>query len=123
MFTVSEVAKIIGKSRQTVYKLCKEIDSKYYTYETGSLQITDLGLEYFKDRFCNDSADNNSVIDSLLEQLRQKDLQLAEKDKQIDQLLEQSRNFQVLLRAEQDKNLSALPARSGFWSRFRKKDN
>lgn len=123
MFTVSEVAKIIGKSRQTIYKICKEIDSKYYSYEIGSLQITDEGLKYFKDRFIKVSPEDD-LVNSLLEQLRQKDLQLAEKDKQIEQLLEQSKNFQILLRAEQDKNISALPARSGFWSRlFHKNKN
>lgn len=46
-------------------------------------------------------------VNHLLEQLRQKDLQLAEKDRQISQLIEQSRNYQVLLRAEQERSLPA----------------
>lgn len=46
-------------------------------------------------------ASDNAIIVSLLEQLRQKDLQIAEKDKQIEQLIEQGKNFQVLLQAQQ----------------------
>lgn len=43
----------------------------------------------------------SEIVLSLLEQLRQKDLQIAEKDKQIAQLMEQAKNFQVLLQAQQ----------------------
>lgn len=49
----------------------------------------------------------SEIVLSLLEQLRQKDLQIAEKDKQIAQLMEQAKNFQVLLQAQQ---VLSLPA-------------
>lgn len=42
--------------------------------------------------------------------------QLEEKDSQINQLLEQSRNYQVLLKQEQDKLLP--PKRVGFFQRL-----
>lgn len=55
----------------------------------------------------------SEIILSLLEQLRQKDLQIAEKDKQIAQLMEQAKNFQVLLQAQQVLSLPA-PKQSIF---------
>ena len=53
------------------------------------------------------------LVLSLLEQLRQKDIQIAEKDKQIAQLMEQAKNYQVLLQAQQVLSLPA-PKRSFF---------
>lgn len=53
----------------------------------------------------------NELVLSLLEQLRQKDIQIAEKDKQIAQLMEQAKNYQVLLQAQQVLSLPA-PKRS-----------
>lgn len=55
----------------------------------------------------------SEIVLSLLEQLRQKDLQIAEKDKQIAQLMEQAKNFQVLLQAQQVLSLPA-PKQSFF---------
>lgn len=55
----------------------------------------------------------NELVLSLLEQLRQKDIQIAEKDKQIAQLMEQAKNYQVLLQAQQVLSLPA-PKRSFF---------
>lgn len=55
----------------------------------------------------------NELVLSLLEQLRQKDIQIAEKDKQIAQLMEQAKNYQVLLKAQQVFSLPA-PKRSFF---------
>ena len=76
------------------------------------------------------SSMESQFVSSLLEQLRQKDLQLSEKDRQlaekdkqlaekdiqIGQLIEQSKNYQVLLRGEQERFL--LPSKSGFFSRL-----
>ena len=57
-----------------------------------------------------------------MEQLRQKDLQIAEKDKQIAQLMEQAKNFQVLLQAQQVLSLPA-PKQSIFKRLFGRKDD
>lgn len=64
----------------------------------------------------------SEIVLSLLEQLRQKDLQIAEKDKQIAQLMEQAKNFQVLLQAQQVLSLPA-PKRSIFKRLFGGKDD
>lgn len=64
----------------------------------------------------------SEIVLSLLEQLRQKDLQIAEKDKQIAQLMEQAKNFQVLLQAQQVLSLPA-PKRSIFKRLFGGKEN
>lgn len=64
----------------------------------------------------------SEIVFSLLEQLRQKDLQIAEKDKQIAQLMEQAKNFQVLLQAQQVLSLPA-PKRSIFKRLFGGKDD
>lgn len=64
----------------------------------------------------------SEIVLSLLEQLRQKDLQIAEKDKQIAQLMEQAKNFQVLLQAQQVLSLPT-PKRSIFKRLFGGKDN
>ena len=55
----------------------------------------------------------SEIVLSLLEQLRQKDLQIAEKDKQIAQLMEHVKNFQVLLQAQQVLSLP-VPKQSFF---------
>ena len=86
------------------------VDEEVHTYKTASME--------------------SELVSSLLEQLRQKDLQLSEKDRQlaekdkqlaekdiqIGQLIEQSKNYQVLLRGEQERFL--LPSKSGFFSRL-----
>lgn len=64
----------------------------------------------------------SEIVLSLLAQLRQKDLQIAEKDKQIAQLMEQAKNFQVLLQAQQVLSLPA-PKRSIFKRLFGGKDD
>lgn len=64
----------------------------------------------------------SEIVLSLLEQLRQKDLQIAEKDKQIAQLMEQAKNFQVLLQAQQVLSLPA-PKQSFFKRLFGRKEN
>lgn len=84
--------------------------------------VTEYGLKWLADKHnvvleFDDSLEDETdkqgdiFVNHLLEQLRQKDLQLAEKDRQISQLIEQARNYQVLLRAEQERSLSA-PKRS-----------
>lgn len=73
--------------------------------------LTEYGLKWLADKH-NITLDGdlhtdkintseNEVINSLLEQLRQKDIQLSEKDKQINMLMEQAKNYQVLLQGQQ----------------------
>lgn len=89
-----------------------------YPTNVRHMVVTEYGLKWLAgkhnvvlefDDSLEDKADKQGdiFVNHLLEQLRQKDFQLAEKDRQISQLIEQARNYQVLLRAEQERSLPA----------------
>lgn len=125
IYTITEVAEICGVSSQSINKRIRnftEEEIKKYIVtlkpnETKKKQVSEQGLQYFKtvygvaDKSIEDDIPkekvNNEFVTALIEQLKQKDIQLAEKDKQIDMLMEQARNFQVLLQAQQ---VLSLPA-------------
>lgn len=126
---VSEVAEICGVSAQMIHKRIKSFTSdelKLYLnqVETRFKEITPEGLRYFKSLYGitdepkkenNNVSADNEVIELLKEQLRIKDEQIAT-------LMEQNRNFQVLLKAEQDKLLP--PSKTPFIKRlFGRKDS
>lgn len=126
---VSEVAEICGVSAQMIHKRIKSFTSdelKLYLnqVETRFKEITPEGLRYFKSLYGitdepkkenNNVSADNEVIELLKEQLRIKDEQIAT-------LMEQNRNFQVLLKAEQDKLLP--PPKTPFIKRlFGRKDS
>lgn len=78
--------------------------------ETKFKQVSKQGLLYFKSVYRvidepiadEDTANNeNAVVSALVEQLKQKDIQLAEQAKQIELLIEQAKNYQVLLQGQQ----------------------
>lgn len=77
--------------------------------ETKLKQVSKQGLLYFKSVYgvidepiTEDTAEKeNAVVSALIEQLKQKDIQLAEQAKQIEMLMEQAKNFQVLLQGQQ----------------------
>ena len=93
------------------------------------MSLTEYGLKWLAEKhgvpFSGSSSDGssgqqeekqeseNELVLSLLEQLRQKDIQIAEKDKQIAQLMEQAKNYQVLLQAQQ---VLSLQLRRGLFS-------
>lgn len=84
--------------------------------------VTADAEEQTENQFEKTDTSESEIVLSLLEQLRQKDLQIAEKDKQIAQLMEQAKNFQVLLQAQQVLSLPA-PKRSIFKRLFGGKDD
>lgn len=103
----------------------KPYETKLKLTETKSKQVSKEGLLYFKSIYgvidepiisIDTSEKENEVISSLLEQLKQKDIQLAEKDKQINMLMEQAKNFQVLLQGQQVLSLSEK--KKTFFERF-----
>lgn len=122
------MAEILGFDERTIRR---DIASMSEDVRTMSVEcptnvrhmvVTEYGLKWLADKHnvvlnfdCSleDETDKQGdiFVNHLLEQLRQKDLQLAEKDRQISQLIEQARNYQVLLRAEQERSLPA-PKRS-----------
>lgn len=78
--------------------------------ETKLKQVSKQGLLYFKSVYgiinepiaVEDTAEKeNAVVSALIEQLKQKDIQLAEQAKQIEMLMEQAKNYQVLLQGQQ----------------------
>lgn len=125
MYNLEKVAKILGLSKRTVQRdvatMSLEVRSLSLTCptDTRNYSLTEYGLQWLADKHGitleadedihtdESTSDENSLVSSLLEQLRQKDLQIAEKDKQIAQLMEQAKNFQVLLQAQQ---VLSLPA-------------
>lgn len=126
IYKVVEVAKILGFNERTIRRDISSMseDVRAMSVECPTdvrhMSVTEYGLKWLADKHNitldgvssadderaeeqtekTDTSDN-AIIVSLLEQLRQKDLQIAEKDKQIEQLIEQGKNFQVLLQAQQ----------------------
>lgn len=142
MYSIKEVSELLGVSRKTVYNAIKKAEKKGVTYivkndVNGNKKVTEQGYSYLSEvysknsEFKNNSDSNDkSLVNQLLEQLRSKDIQLSEKDKQIQekdsqisQLIEQSRNYQVLLKSEQDKILMLAEKKPKFLSRFFKKND
>ena len=118
IFTVSEVAEICGVTSQSINKRIKNMSAeqleKYVVFlkpnETKLKQVSKQGLLYFKSVYGvidepiaeEDTAEKeNAVVSALIEQLKQKDIQLAEQAKQIEILMEQAKNYQVLLQGQQ----------------------
>lgn len=133
-FNERTIRRDIGSMSEDVRQMSVECPT-----DVRHMSVTEYGLKWLADKHNVTLPDNVAVdeevhtdktasmeselVFSLLEQLRQKDLQLAEKDKQlaekdiqIGQLIEQSKNYQVLLRGEQERFL--LPSKSGFFSRL-----
>ncbi len=152
IYTVSEVSKKLGVSRQKVHRLIEKMQecgvdgSAHSDTEktavngrfTSSVFINDDGLAFMQ-RWLSDDVEqipkqedkklvDDTVVVALLEQLRQKDLQLAEKDRQLSEkdnqiamLMEQAKNYQVLLQGQQMLSLPA-PKRSIFKRLFGRAD-
>lgn len=126
IYKVVEVAKILGFNERTIRRDISSMseDVRAMSVECPTdvrhMSVTEYGLKWLADKHNitldrlysageerageqtekTDTSESEIVL-SLLEQLRQKDLQIAEKDKQIAQLMEQAKNFQVLLQAQQ----------------------
>ena len=97
--------------------------------ETKLKQVSKQGLLYFKsvygvidDPITVDTAEKeNAVVSALIEQLKQKDIQLAEQAKQIEMLMEQAKNYQVLLQGQQV--LSLPEKKRPFFKRLFSRDD
>lgn len=131
MYNLEKVAQILGLSKRTIQRdvATMSLDVRNLSLscptDTRNYSLTEYGLQWLADKHGitleaekevhteAKPSDDDSLVSSLLEQLRQKDLQIAEKDKQIAQLMEQAKNFQVLLQAQQVLSLPA-PKRSIF---------
>ena len=125
ILTVDEVSKKLGISKKTVYNVIKKAkqngviltDVVVKAGVKNTQVFTTEGYAYICNIYPPIIEEQGDIfVNYLLEQLRQKDLQIAEKDRQISQLIEQSRNYQVLLRAEQERSLSV--SKKGFIHRL-----
>lgn len=113
IYTVAEIAEMLNISKKTVYryfdKYKKEFDIEFVNVKENDKGVkvkyfTEKGLTELKKELCVSAAvnaDYDNLVNSLLEQLKAKDIQLAEKDKQISMLMEQAKNYQVLLQGQQ----------------------
>ena len=132
MFTVEEVSKLLSVSKVTIYAKLKKYGSKvvvkqgkkYVTEELLSLIKQELNLkECLKDNLkvenntgainqeiATDRDDlinlNQDLINFLKQQLEEKDIQLREKDKLIEELINLNKNNQILLKQQQDKEIN-----------------
>ena len=126
MYKVSEVAQIVGVSTAAIYKELKRVDNKFTTIDNGKKRVTEDGLRYFQERYRVKglSKANDDIVRSLLAQLEEKDRQIAEYQNQNTMLIEQARNFHVLLKTEQDKVLLLAQKKPRLLQRLlrRKKD-
>lgn len=140
MYNLEKVAKILGLSKRTIQRdvATMSLDVRNLSLtcptDTRNYSLTEYGLQWLADKHGvtlntyeevhteEETTEENSFVSYLMEQLRQKDLQIAEKDKQIAQLMEQAKNFQVLLQAQQVLSLPT-PKQSIFKRLFGRKDD
>lgn len=131
MYDINQVAQLTGISKVSVYKklkklkeieqyIVKEVD-KTYVLEEGvrlirdSLQVNSRVKNKVKndvDEECaiSDGYENLTVnkqlINGLLKQLDEKDKQIQDLHKQIEELINLNKNNQVLLKQQQDKEIN-----------------
>lgn len=128
MYSVEEVAEQLGVSKVTIYAKLKKHDDmvvlkqgkKYVPEELLSLIKSELNLKE-KLKFkgidngdnqvnTNDDGDliklNKALNECLINQIAEKDRQIAQMQKTIDELINLNKNSQVLLKQEQDKEKS-----------------
>lgn len=122
IYKVAEVAKILGFNERTIRRDIETMseDVRQMSVECPSnvrhILITKYGLNWLAEKHNinlpsekteHEESKDNELVSSLLEQLKQKDIQLSEKDKQISMLMEQAKNYQVLLQGQQMLSLEA----------------
>lgn len=128
MYDVNELASLLKVSKVTVYKKLKKLkelepfivlkDDKTYVLEDGLeiLKRSLQGTKEVKETFYNDVASdcnteelivNNELVNVLIDQLKEKDAQILNLHKLIE-------NNQILLKQQQDKELKQLQLEHHF---------
>ena len=114
--TVQEMAKICGVSEQSIYKRIRQFNQEELNQFVNFIKprgkrITSDGVRYFKSFYgVADEPQQEEVKQILKEELRIKNEQIA-------MLMEQNRNFQVLLHKAEE--VKALPeVKKSFLSRL-----
>lgn len=132
MYTVEEVSKQLGFSKVTIYaKLKKHSDmvvvkqgKKYVSDELLSLIKQELSIkEAVKPKEIEIESNEDKSIDSedlvklnevLIQQIQQKDKQINNMQKTIDELIRLNENNQVLIKQQQDKEMKQLQLEEHF---------
>lgn len=128
MYNVEEVSKIVGVSKVTVYKKIKKLkELQEYIVNNGDrvyilkdgIDVLKENLEknnikYVKEEISVDLDISKDLINILKDQLKEKDIQLQEKNKQINDLINLNKNNQVLLKQQQDKEIKQLELSEHF---------
>jgi len=138
LYTIQEAAKRSGLSRQSVYKKLDGVLTDYVVMVNSQKMLKKEAIQVLtKNKITGGDVSQltsksdmltRSILDTvelLREQIKKKDEQLATKDLQIANKDEQIKGYQLLLdqqqRLQAAQHAPALPAKSGFWSRFGKK--
>lgn len=120
IYTVSDIASICNVSTQAINKRIRNFSDEQRSMFLVGLKpdgtkqklINEDGLNYFKSVYhVFDSSDSSDAFDAADSSSEHELIvflqnQIRIKDEQIEQLMEQNRNFQVLLKSEQDRYLS-----------------
>ena len=119
MYKVSEIAKLLNISRAIAYDKVNSIDKKYIHKIDGIKHVDSKGLEIIKSGTTPVDDSKESIqsvrqdhistlilqIEQLSKELEIRDRQLEAKDMQIQNKDELLKEFQILLKGEQDKVL------------------
>lgn len=136
MFSVEEVAETLNVSKVTIYAKLKKFNNKvvmmqgkkYITDELLSLIKQDLNVKgKLNNNLNTDEVSEEIAIDkddlikinkelntTLIQQLEEKDRQINELHKKIDELINLNKNNQVLLKQQQDKEIRKLQLEEHF---------
>lgn len=147
MYDIKEVSEQLKISQVAVYKQIKKKEVKSHVFKKdGKTFITQEGIDVInrlrsefkqvENDVKNDNINNqenasvNNVLTDIIEVLKD---QLKQKDDQIQQLLEQNKNSQFLLKNSQDRiimledkskdGVKTLNQKKGLFSWFKKKTN
>lgn len=136
--SISEVAKLLGVSRQTIYNKIDKGNLQRFTKDTDKGKVISAeGIDVLKgilfpanetvngqSNFANDSKYVDTLIDSLKSENTHLKTMNFEQSKQIDNLTRLLENSQVLQKQQQDKIFlledSQGKEKSSFWDRFKR---
>ena len=127
MYDINQVAQLTGISKVSVYKKLKKLKGieQYIVKELDKTYVLEEGIKLIKDSLqvnskvkndvCEECAIsggyedltvNKQLINGLLKQLDEKDKQIQDLHKQINELINLNKNNQVLLKQQQDKEIN-----------------
>jgi len=133
--TITKFAELANVSRQTIYTHLDGDLSEFVKTINGKKTINTNGLRLYLTEYefvenDGDATKNDNIIQLLTAQMTElsrqlsvKDCQLAEKDKQIEKLIQLNHQNQVLLLEKKEPTEPQLspPEKKSFWDKFKRK--